>query len=283
MKERIGVIGKGFVGSAVVHGFTCEPSFNAQIKIYDKNPDLSTHSLKETINNSDFIFLSVPTPSNPDGSINIDILSNLLIEIDKYYDKGGIILIRSTVLPGTTKALSNKFPKLKLVFNPEFLTERNANHDFINQSRIILGGPIDLTKKVAKLYEKRFGNEIPIIHSNYETAEMVKYMNNCFLATKVSFLNEMKQLADKSNVNWQIAIKGFVGDDRVGSSHNDVPGHDGKLGFGGSCFPKDVQALINFSKSMDINLNVLEGAWKTNLKVRSEQDWKKLKGRSVVE
>ena len=88
MKERIGVIGQGFVGSAVVHGFTCEPSFNAQIKIYDKNPDLSTHSLKETINNSDFIFLSVPTPSNPDGSINIDILSNLLIEIDKYYDKG---------------------------------------------------------------------------------------------------------------------------------------------------------------------------------------------------
>ena len=130
---------------------------------------------------------------------------------------------------------------------------------------------------------KRFGSSIPIIHSNYETAEMVKYMNNCFLATKVSFLNEMKQLAEKSNVNWQIAIKGFVSDDRVGSSHNDVPGHDGKLGFGGSCFPKDVQALLNFSKAMDINLNVLEGAWKTNLNVRSEQDWKKLKGRAIVE
>tara|TARA_Y100001935_G_scaffold1636_1_gene1474 strand:+ start:8546 stop:9397 length:852 start_codon:yes stop_codon:yes gene_type:complete len=283
MIEKIGVIGKGFVGTAVVHGFTCEPSFNAQIRIYDKNPDLSTHSLKETINKSEFIFLSVPTPSNLDGSINIDILSNLLIEIDKHYNDGGIILIRSTVLPGTTKALSLKFPKLKLVFNPEFLTERNAKHDFINQSRIILGGPGGLTRIVAKLYEKRFGNEIPIIHSNYETAEMVKYMNNCFLATKVSFLNEMKQLADKSNVNWQIAIKGFVGDDRVGSSHNDVPGHDGKLGFGGSCFPKDVQALINFSKAMDVNLNVLEGAWKTNLNVRIEQDWKKLKGRAVVE
>ena len=154
MIEKIGVIGKGFVGTAVVHGFTCEPSFNAQIKVYDKKPDLCTHSLKQTINESDFIFISVPTPSNLDGSINTDILHDLLIEIDKQYNDGGIILIRSTVLPGTTKSLSDEFPNLRLVFNPEFLTERNANADFINQSRIILGGPISLTEQVAILYKK---------------------------------------------------------------------------------------------------------------------------------
>ena len=283
MKTKIGIIGKGFVGSAVEYGFSCDPTFDSQIKIYDKKTDLSTHSLEETINASDFIFVSVPTPSNKDGSINLDILNNLLSEIDKKYNNGGIILIRSTIIPGTTKILSKKFPKIKLVFNPEFLTERNANYDFINQSRVILGGPSVLTKKVSKLYTKRFGSRISIIHSNYETAELIKYMNNCFLATKVSFLNEMKLLADKSNADWEIAIKGFKGDDRVGTSHNDVPGHDGMFGFGGSCFPKDVQAILYYSKEMNINLNVLKGAWETNLKVRTEKDWENMPGRAIVE
>ena len=278
--KKIGIIGKGFVGSAVEHAFKCDPTFDAQIKIHDKKTDLSTHSLEETINASDFIFVSVPTPSNKDGSINLDILNNLLSEIEKKYNNGGIILIRSTVVPGTTKILSKKFPKLKLVHNPEFLTERNANYDFINQSRVILGGPSILTKKVSKLYRKRFGSTIPIIHSNYETAEMIKYMNNCFLATKVSFLNEMKQLAEKSNVDWGTAIKGFKLDDRVGSSHNDVPGHDNKLGFGGSCFPKDIQAIIYYSKKINIDMNVLMGAWETNLKLRSKKKLESIKSKN---
>ena len=283
MKTKIGIIGKGFVGSAVEHGFLCDPNFNVEIKVYDKKINLSTHTLDETVNDSDFIFLSVPTPSNIDGSINLDILSDLLAEIDEHYDNGGIVLIRSTVVPGTTKNFSTKYPKLKLVFNPEFLTEKNANDDFLNQSRIILGGEKSLTTKVAKLYKARFGSSIPIIFSNYETAEMIKYMNNCFLATKVSFLNEIKQLSDKSNVNWDKAVEGFTSDHRVGSSHNNVPGHDGELGFGGSCFPKDVQALLHFSKTMNVDLNVLEGAWKTNLKVRPKKDWEKLVGRAITQ
>ena len=106
-------------------------------------------------------------------------------------------------------------------------------------------------------------------------------MSNCFFATKVSFLNEMYQIADKCNANWDEAVEGFVRDGRIGHSHMNVPGPDGKFGFGGSCFPKDIQALIDFADKNGIEMNVLKGAWKTNLNVRPEKDWEKLKGRAV--
>jgi len=107
-------------------------------------------------------------------------------------------------------------------------------------------------------------------------------MCNTFFATKVSFMNEMYQLSTKLNLDWDKAMQGFLSDGRVGNSHVNVPGHDGKLGFGGSCFPKDVQALIHYADSKNINLNVLKGAWQTNLNVRPERDWEELKGRAIV-
>ena len=169
-----------------------------------------------------------------------------------------------------------------MVFNPEFLTERSANFDFINQSRYILGGEKLNVEKVAKLYKWRFGESISIIKTNSQTAELIKYMNNCFFATKVSFMNEMKLVADKSNVDWNLAVEGFIRDGRIGHSHLDVPGHDGRMGFGGSCFPKDIQAMINLGESLGLKLETLSGAWKTNLNVRPEKDWEKLEGRAVV-
>lgn len=279
---RIGIIGNGFVGSAVNNGFSSHPKFQNSIKIYDKNPSLSKNTLEETVTESDFLFLSLPTPSNRNGSINLDIINSSLSEINRFNNSKNIILVRSTIIPGTTDNLCKKYPKLNLVFNPEFLTEKNAKSDFINQSRIILGGPNKLTEKVYKLYNIRFPN-VPIISTNYRTAELIKYMNNCFLATKVSFMNEMKLISDEIDANWDDALEGFKLDERVGHSHNDVPGHDGKLGFGGSCFPKDVSALLYFSKKIGINLNTLSGAWNTNLEVRSEKDWEKLVGRAIVE
>ena len=177
--------------------------------------------------------------------------------------------------------LSKKYPDLKIVFNPEFLTERSANFDFINQTRFILGGESDDTKKVSNLFKWRFGKTISIIETNYESSELIKYMANTFFATKISFLNDMKILSEKVNANWDDVIEGFVRDGRVGHSHLSVPGHDGKLGFGGSCFPKDIQAIIAFAENLDIDMAVLKGAWKTNLKVRPEKDWEKLKGRAV--
>ena len=140
----------------------------------------------------------------------------------------------------------------------------------------------NLLKKVGKLFRKRFGESIALIETNFNTAEMIKYMCNCFFATKVSFLNEMKLVADKSEVDWNLAVDGFVRDGRIGHSHLQVPGPDGKLGFGGSCFPKDVRAMISFGESLDIDMDTLNGVWNTNLKVRPEKDWEKLQGRSVV-
>ncbi len=286
MKEnfKVGIIGRGFVGSAVQFGFSPNVGCDAELRVYDKDISKSTHTLEETVNESDFIFLSVPTPSNADGSMNIDILDKVLNDIQLINKRSGnIILIRSTVTPGTTTKLAKKFTKLNIVFNPEFLTERSAKFDFINQSRFILGGRKRNTAKVAKLFKWRFGDSMPVVETNFNTAEMIKYMNNCFFATKVSFMNEMKLIADASNVNWDMAVEGFVRDGRIGHSHLNVPGPDGRWGFGGSCFPKDIQAMISYGNELGVETNTLKGAWNTNLAVRPERDWEQLKGRSVVE
>ena len=288
LKQKIGVIGNGFVGGAVKFGFSPQTGCDAEVRVYDKNPAKSTHTLEETVNKSDFIFLSVPTPASANGVIDISILDEALNDINRISKRQNIILIRSTVVPGTTRELQTKYNKLNLLFNPEFLTERSANFDFINQSRFIVGSGEKIISKggseeFTELLKDRFGKCISILECSYETAEMIKYMNNCFFATKVSFMNEMYQIAKKSNVDWQQAIDGFVADGRVGHSHLNVPGHDGKMGFGGSCFPKDIQAMINFGETIGVNVRVLKGVWKKNLEVRPEEDWKELKGRAVTD
>ena len=290
IKQKIGVIGNGFVGGAVKFGFSPQTGCDAEVRVYDINPSKSTHTIEETVNKSDFIFLSVPTPANKDGSINTDILRKALSDIENAHngEKENSILIRSTVVPGTTWSLQESFPNLNLLFNPEFLTERSANFDFINQSRFIIGSsgqPYNEEKsnQLTELFKQRFGNTIAVLQTTYETAEMIKYMNNCFFATKVSFMNEMYQIAEKIDANWDEAVSGFVADGRIGHTHLGVPGHDGKFGFGGSCFPKDIQAMINFGETIGIEMEVLSAVWRKNLEVRPEQDWKELKGRAVID
>ncbi|MAF24257.1 hypothetical protein CL634_01525 [bacterium] len=283
-ETRIGIVGNGFVGSAVAFGFSSQCGCDTEVRIHDKIKEKSLNSLYNTVNDSDFIFISVPTPSNKDGSIHLGIIEKALQEISEVNNRDdNIILIRSTVVPGTTRNLQEAYPDLNIVFNPEFLTERSAKFDFINQSRFIIGGERENTEKVGRLFKWRFGETTPIIYCNYETAEIIKYMNNCFFALKISFLNEMRLLANKCNVDWNVALEGFVRDGRVGHSHMQVPGPDGKFGFGGSCFPKDIRAIIQFAKENDIPMNTLIGAWVTNMTVRPEKDWENLKGRAVVE
>ncbi len=281
---NIGVVGNGFVGSAVQFGFSPSTGCDYEVRVYDKDPSKSVDSIEETVNKSEFIFLSVPTPSNKDGSMNLDIVEQALQDIsdvNKY--QGNIVLLRSTVTPGTTRKLQDKYPNLRIVFNPEFLTERNAKYDFINQARIIIGGDDVYSKQVGDLYRSRFGESQPVIETNWETAELIKYMSNCFFTTKISFMNEMYQIAEKCGVDWGVALDGFFRDGRVGHSHMNVPGPDGKFGFGGSCFPKDIQALIHFGESLGLNMSTLKGTWKTNLEVRPERDWEDLKGRAIVD
>ena len=283
-KYTIGIIGKGFVGTAVAHGFSQGVGYDANILIYDKDPSKSQNTLKEVVDQSDFIFVSVPTPSNKDGSINLHIVDNVIDNINNIPSSNNpIILLRSTIVPGTSRKFQEKYPATKIVFNPEFLTERSAVFDFLSQTRYVLGGESEDTKKVANLYRDRFGKTISIIETDFESAELIKYVCNCFFATKVSFMNEMKQISDKVGADWETVVEGFVRDGRVGHSHINVPGPDGKFGFGGSCFPKDVQAMIEFFKENGLKANTLEGVWETNLKVRPEKDWEKLKGRAVTE
>ena len=284
---NLGIIGNGFVGNAIAHAFI--PYMT--VRIYDKDPEKCLDKLKDVVNHSDVVFVCVPTPMTSDGVIDLSIVESVFAEIElcKKNNSKPVFVLKSTVVPGTTRKLKQKYPNLPIVFNPEFLTERHARFDFLNQSRIILGFETDLdddkrnltVNKVKDLYNIRFsGNNF--ITTNYETAEMIKYFNNLFCAVKVSFMNEMKLVADKiGTVNWQKAVRGFVSDGRVGDSHLQVPGPDGKPGFGGSCFPKDINAFTTFADSIGLDLQVLKGAWKTNLNVRPEKDWEKLKGRAI--
>ena len=285
IEQKIGVVGNGFVGGAVKFGFSPQTGCDAEVRVYDINPSKSTHTIEETVNKSDFIFLSVPTPANKNGSINTDILRKALSDIENAHngEKENSILIRSTVVPGTTWSLQESFPNLNLLFNPEFLTERSANFDFINQSRFVIGSSgqphnEEKANQLTELFKQRFGSTIAVLQTTYETAEMIKYMNNCFFATKVSFMNEMYQIAEKIDANWEEAVSGFVSDGRIGHTHLGVPGHDGKFGFGGSCFPKDVQAMIDFGETIGVDMEVLTAVWRKNLEVRPEEDWKELKG-----
>lgn len=272
-KFKVGIIGNGFVGESQAFAF----SPTAEVRVFDINPLKSINSLDE-VNQSDFIFVCVPTPMKNDGSQDFTYIESVF---DSAIE-GPIYIIKSTVLPGSTLKLQKKFNNLNIVFSPEFLTERTAKLDMMTQSRIIFGGEKELTSKCEELFSQRFMNRA-FIHTDSTTAEYIKYMNNNFFASKVSLINEFYRLGKIINIDWEKALYGFASDHRIGDSHLHVPGPDGKLGFGGTCFPKDINALINFAKDNGTRMNILEAAWKTNLEVRPEEDWKDLKGRAVSE
>ena len=270
-KIQVGIIGNGYVGEAISFAF----SSIADMYIYDIDPLRCLNDL-ESVHNCDFVFVCVPTPMYKDGSQDLSYVKSVF---EKAKSKS-VYILKSTVLPGTTESLSKQYPNFKIIFSPEFLTERTAKLDMLSQSRIILGGELSLTEKAKTLFNQRFKIK-NIIQTDAKTAELVKYMNNTFFATKVSIMNEFKLLCDKIGANWEDGLKGFISDGRIGDSHLNVPGHDGKLGYGGTCFPKDVNALIYYSKKLGVELNTIEGGWKTNLNVRPEKDWEKKEGRSV--
>ena len=277
VKNKIGIIGNGFVGNSVAFGF----SPTHEIKIHDKDPKRNLNTIEEVLK-CDFVFVCVPTPMNEDGSISLDIVEKALQEIsDKNKNRNNTVILKSTMVPGSTNNFVNQFPKLNIIFNPEFLTERTAKLDFLTQARIILGGAKRLTKKVSKLFEERFMHTY-IIETDTVTAELIKYMNNVFFASKVSIMNEMKMICDAIGADWKQALAGFTADQRIGDSHLNVPGPDGKMGFGGSCFPKDINAFTSMADDLGIDIPTIKGAWETNLNVRPERDWEKLEGRAVV-
>lgn len=275
MKRNIGIIGNGFVGSAIASGF----SLHSNVRIYDKNEKLTINSFEETVNESDFVFICVPTPMDLDtGRIDLKIITSVLEHASRIINRHDtIFIIKSTVIPGTIEKFIKDFKNLKLVFSPEFLTERSAKLDFINSSRIILGGNIEDVQKTEEFFRDRFPHT-PILKTDVSTAQFIKYMNNCFFATKISFMNEMKQCADITGVNWKDTVCGFLLDGRIANSHIDVPGHDGDFGFGGKCFPKDINAFINYFSDNGIDAKIMKAAWNKNIEVRKNHDWIKIPG-----
>ena len=169
---------------------------------------------------------------------------------------------------------------MDIVFNPEFLTERNAVEDYNNQNRIILGGPRPATTELKQIFSKVFP-KAHIIKTDSTHAEMVKYLTNSFLSTKVSFANEIYQLCDKLNIDYDKVVEYATYDERLGKSHWNVPGHDGDFGFGGHCFPKDLSALLHLTVELGTINNVLLATSNTNDEVRKFRDWEQMKGRAV--
>ena len=276
-KPKIGVVGNGFVGSAIVGGF----SLVADVMVHDNDALRTTHSLKELVTESEYIFVSVPTPmkKSENNKMDLTIMDNVIENISKLSSStSSIVILKSTILPRTTEKYSKKYKNIDFVFCPEFLTERTARLDFINCSRIIIGTEKDaVADKVENMLRVRFPYT-KIIKTDSTTAEFIKYMNNCFFAAKISIMNEFYQASVALGVDWDKAMDGFLSDGRVGNSHSDVPGHDGQYGFGGKCFPKDINAFINLFIEIGISPTMLEAAWEKNMEVRDEHDWESIIG-----
>ena len=275
----IGIIGQGFVGNAIYQKF--KNYFD--VHTYDLDESKSNDT-KENVIHQQYLFLCLPTPMNTNGSCNVDIIERELENIDLIADNQEIVktvVIKSTIPPGTTQKWNKKYEALNIVFNPEFLTEANAVEDFSNQNRIILGGPRPATTELRRLYSKVFP-KAHIIKTDSTHAEMVKYLTNSFLATKVSFANEIYQVCEKLNIDYDKVVEYATLDDRLGKSHWNVPGPDGDFGFGGHCLPKDLSALIYLAMNLNTETNVLNAVEETNDVVRTNRDWENMKGRAVV-
>lgn len=301
--STIGVVGYGFVGKAVAKGF-CH-AFD--VDVYDKergrlyydkghtdcrevlgvdyDKESDADHLRDLVSvGPDVIFVCVPTPMKPDGSCDVSIVEEVVGRLEAAAVELGrdvVAVLKSTVPPGTTGRLRFSLKRTALCFNPEFLTEANYLEDFENQNRIVLGGWWWATDKAREVYEEAFPG-VPVLCVSAMEAEMVKYLTNCFLATKVSLANEFKLLCGKLGVDYDGMVDVATKDVRLGDSHWRVPGPDGHRGWGGSCFIKDVNALLDVAGKLGVEMHTLAAAWQTNLEVRPEKDWERLKGRAVV-
>jgi UDPglucose 6-dehydrogenase len=287
--KKVGIIGQGFVGTALKEAFL--PHY--ETLTYDKfRDDLSTHSSIAGVSREcDAIFVCVPTPMSPDGSCDTSIVDTVCEEISSsagrfcsgithptwegidFSATERIIVIKSTVPPSFTQQ-KNHSSEGEFVFNPEFLMERSATEDFKNTNRVILGGSQRATSVLKQFYLKVFP-DADITETDPTTAEFVKYITNSFLAAKVSIANEFSLLCSAFGVDYNEVIEYATLDERLGRSHWAVGSSspDGKLGFGGTCFPKDLNAIIAVAESLSLSMDTLKGAWETNLRVRPEKDW----------
>lgn len=285
----LGIIGNGFIGGAASNAFM----HYTNVKIYDKNSAKSTHDLVEVLN-QDVLFLAVPTPMKLDGSVDVSIVADAIQTIEDNLPSRVVkpVIIKSTIPPRELGNLMLKHAeKLLVIFSPEFLTERSAAYDYIQSNRFIFGtlNGFEITpeaKIVSKLFSGRFG-AVPQYWVPFVVASLVKYFTNVFFCTKLSLMNEYAQICDGWGVEHKDVIDLVMLDPRIGHSHNQVPGHDGKKGFSGSCFIKDINEYIHLAKEMRISPSLAQAAWNKNVEVRGAlnlaDELKEMKGRAASE
>ena len=283
----IGIVGYGYVGKATSL-FGCQ---NVKVLIHDVREVtdfVGTNCVYcsdiADLKNANLIFVSVPTPMEENGRCHTGIVESVVEKLKEHVGDTPII-VRSTVPVGFCK-------KIGVNFMPEFLTEKNWVNDFRETKNWVVGtydpNNSDFKEKIRMLFRMAHKNERihnpPVIHfTPSDEAEMCKDMKNCFLATKVSFFNELEEFCRLKGVSYDLTKELVCLDERVCESHTSVPGPDGKRGFGGTCFPKDMEALLAEMIDAGMTSYIIDAALRRNEAVdRPEQDWKEDKGRAVL-
>ncbi|HWQ78617.1 MAG TPA: UDP-glucose/GDP-mannose dehydrogenase family protein [Anaerovoracaceae bacterium] len=231
-----------------------------------------TADIDQVVDECDVIFIAVGTPQNPDGSADLTAVYEVVRQIGRVMESYKIIVDKSTVPVGTGRRVKeiireelerrNLEIDFDIVSNPEFLRQGSAIQDFTHADRVVIGAEsqhaVDVMKEV---YRVLYINETPFLTVNLETAEMVKYASNAFLAAKISFVNELSELCEKTGANIQQVAKGMGMDGRIGSKFL----HAGP-GYGGSCFPKDTKALVNLGENCRCELGIVKATIQANEK-----------------
>ena len=252
-----------------------EPQLEELVKSnQDKGDLIFTTDLKTAIENTDLYFIAVGTPMAKDGSCNLEYVFNVAKSIGEYMNHDCFVITKSTVPVGTSYEIGkiiqnelnkrNKSFKFNLISNPEFLKEGSAVSDCLRPDRIVIGAENDESFEIMKqLYEHFIRNSYNFVFMNINSAEMTKYAANAMLATKISFMNELAGICDKTGVDINEVRKGIGTDQRIGFSFIYAG-----CGYGGSCFPKDVNALINIGKTNGSPTEILEAVNSINNKAK---------------
>ncbi|MBI2075364.1 MAG: UDP-glucose/GDP-mannose dehydrogenase family protein [Candidatus Harrisonbacteria bacterium] len=272
MAKKVGIIGVGMVGGALARYFFDVKRMKRGVDIFCYDADVKK-GYSDDINRADIIFVAVPTPRNKKtGACDTAIVE----EVFRTLADGKIAVIKSTVPPGTTDALQKKFPRLTVLFSPEFLTEKNSWSDTIEPARQIVGftkGNEAAAREVlALLPAAPFMSPSKTAHSTASEAELIKYAGNVYLSRKVCFANALAKIAEKIGADYNHVRAGMGADTRIGKSHLDVD-YNAYRGFGGYCFPKDTSALMMFAKGagLDDVYKLLKSDWDFNEKLLAAQ------------
>lgn len=270
---KVSIIGLGFVGSAI-HNSLLQKGFvvNETLFLYDKYKNGGIGSLEECLH-TELMFLCLPTLFNPlineyDKQSIIEI-STLLSE--KQYS--GLVIIKSTVEPETTEKLSEQFPQLLFVHNPEFLTARTANEDFHNQTHIVLGRPRSTQESVLEPIVQFYSTHYPSAKISTCLAiesESMKIFCNTFYSVKVQFFTELYLLCQSNGSNYNVIRDLMLSNNWINPMHTVIPGPDENISYGGACFPKDSNALNQYMKKLNTPHSVLDASIKERNSMRKD-------------